>query len=135
MEKIKAIEEFLKHKLAVVGASNDRDKFGNKVFRRLRDKGLTVYPINPKTDSVEGVISYPSLKDLPEKVEGIILVVPPTVTDKIVREALDAGIERIWMQPGAESPEAVKICEEKGICYVDRECIMIKINERPTISS
>lgn len=135
MEKIKAMDEFLKQDIiAVVGASNDRDKFGNKVFRRLKEKGLTVYPVNPKTDSVEGVKSYPTLKDLPEKVEGIVLVVPPAVTDKIVQEAFDAGIERIWMQPGAESPDAVKRCEEKGICYIDRECIMIKINERPRSS-
>ena len=132
MEKKRAIDEFLQHdKIAVVGASNDRDKYGNKVFRRLVDRGLTVYPVNPQAFSVEGATSYPSLKDLPEQVDGIVLVVPPSVTDKIVQEALDIGIERIWMQPGAESEEAIKLCQEKGICYIDRECIMVKMINYP----
>ncbi len=131
MEKIKNIDEFLSQDIiAVVGASTDRDKFGNKVFRKLQDQGLTVYPVNPSASSVEGVTAYPSLKDLPEKVDGIVLVVPPSVTEKIVQEALDMGIERIWMQPGAESEEAVKLCQEKGICYIARECIMVKMNTR-----
>jgi len=131
MEKIKNIDEFLNQdKIAVVGASTDRDKFGNKVFRKLQDQGLTVYPVNPSASSVEGAKSYPSLKDLPEKVDGIVLVVPPSVTEKIVQEALEMGIDRIWMQPGAESEEAVKLCQEKGICYIARECIMVKMNTR-----
>ncbi len=131
VEKKKAIDEFLRHdKIAVVGASTDRDKYGNKVFRRLQDKGLTVYPVNPQASSVEGVTAYPSLKDLPEQVDGIVLVVPPAVTDKIVQEALDLGIERIWMQPGAESEQALKLCREKDICYIDQECIMVKMIRR-----
>lgn len=129
MEKNKAIEEFLRHnKIAVVGASNDRDKYGNKVFRRLKNRGFTVYPVSPHSFSVEGTTSYPTLKDLPEQVDGIVLVVPPTVTHEIVQEALDLKIERIWMQPGTESEEAIKLCKEKDICYIDRECIMMKMN-------
>lgn len=131
IEKIKNIDEFLiQEKIAVVGASSDSNKVGNKVFRKLLSRGFTVYPVNPFATSVEGVTSYPSLKDLPEKVDGIVLVVPPSVTDKIVQEALDLGIERIWMQPGAESEEAVKVCQEKGICYIARECIMTKLSIR-----
>jgi predicted CoA-binding protein len=110
---------------AVVGASQDRDKFGNRVFRSLRDAGYIVYPVNPKGGKVEGADVYPSLADLPESVEVIDLVVPPAVTEQVVKEANRLGLTRVWMQPGAESEQAIAYCHEHGIQVVHDACAMV----------
>src|SRR5512143_1511594 len=104
MDRQQSIDRFLSLKsVAVVGASRDREKYGNIVFRRLASLGLKVYPVNPNAETIEGERAYPSLGDLPEKVEGAVLVVPPRETERVVREAVAAGISAIWLQPGAES--------------------------------
>lgn len=100
---------------AVVGASADRSKFGNKVLRAYLNAGRRVFPVNPKTDEVEGLRSYPDIASLPERVHGISIVTPPAVTEKIVAEAAAAGVRRLWMQPGAESPAAIAKAAELGL--------------------
>ena len=110
---------------AVVGASQDRDKFGNRVFRSLRDAGYIVYPVNPRGGNIEGADAYSSLADLPESVEVIDLVVPPAVTEQVVEEANQLGLARIWMQPGAESEQAIAYCHEHGIQVVHGACAMV----------
>ena len=120
------IRAFLASKtLAVVGASRDRKKFGNAVFRELSAKGYRVYPVNPAAVTIEGERSYPMLSALPEPVDGIVVVVPPSQTDQVVRQAWEAGIRRIWMQNGAESDSAIRFCEEHGMSVVHHECIMM----------
>ena len=100
---------------AVVGASTDRDKYGNKVLRCYRQHGKEVYPINPKQPEVEGLRAYPSLATLPVKPRGISIITPPAVTERLVREAAALGIRHLWMQPGAESPEAIQAAESLGL--------------------
>lgn len=91
---------------AVVGASRDRAKYGNKVLRAYQQKGLKVYPINPHAAEIEGSKVYPDLLSLPEPVHGISVITPPEITEQVVEQAAQAGIKHVWMQPGAESPEA-----------------------------
>jgi predicted CoA-binding protein len=125
-EKQRLISDFVGRRTwAVVGASQDRQKFGNRVFRSLRDSGYVVYPVNPTVDEVEGDRAYPSLADLPESPEVIDLVVPPAVSEKIVREARQLGLTKVWMQPGAESDEAIAYCEEQGIEVLYDACAMV----------
>jgi predicted CoA-binding protein len=125
-EKRKLISDFVgRRNWAVVGASQDRKKFGNRVFRSLRDSGYKVYPVNPNVDNVEGVRAYPTLADLPTMPEVVDLVVPPEVTEQIVKEAGELGLSRIWMQPGAESEAAVAYCQEHGIKVVYDACAMV----------
>jgi predicted CoA-binding protein len=120
------IDDFLSCKtLAVVGVSGSRKGFGYTVFKDLRGKGYTVYPVNPKVESIDGDSCYPNISTLPEVVEGIVLVVPPEVSEKVVREAAIAGIKRVWMQQGAESSRAISFCEGAGIAVVHGECIMM----------
>lgn len=114
-----------RHVWAVVGASEDRSKFGNKVFRSLHHAGYMVYPVNPKGGELEGVKIYPTLADLPEKPEVIDLVVPPLVTERVVKEAHELGLSRVWMQPGAESDSAVAYCREHGMQVVYHACAMV----------
>lgn len=100
---------------AVVGASTDRDKYGNKVLRCYMQHGKEVYPINPKEPEVEGLQAYVSLTALPVKPRGISIITPPAVTERVVREAAALGIRHLWMQPGAESPEAIQAAESLGL--------------------
>ncbi len=121
-----SIDDFLKQRtIAVVGASRKKGKFGNTLFKELKAKGYTAIPINPNSDSIEGERCYPSLKALPVKVDGVAVVVPPHEAERIVREAADAGISRIWLQQGAESKEAVRFCEEHGMSVVHGECMLM----------
>jgi predicted CoA-binding protein len=111
---------------AVVGASPDRAKYGNKVLRCYQQHGMEVYPINPKASEIEGLKAYASLADLPVKVAGISVITPPAVTEQVVEAAASAGVKRIWMQPGAESLEAVRRAESLGMDVIwGGPCILV----------
>ena len=125
-EKKRLISDFVGRRVwAVVGASQDRNKFGNRVYRSLRDAGYVVYPVNPNIDKVEGALAYPTLADLPESPEVVDLVVPPAATEQIGKEADQLGLKRIWMQPVAESDGAIAYCHEHGIQVVHNACAMV----------
>jgi predicted CoA-binding protein len=86
------VEDFLAQRtLAVVGASRDGKKFGNKVYKDLIRKGYETYPVNPNADVVDGKRCYPDLSALPEAVDGVVFVVPPAQTEKVVREVAELG--------------------------------------------
>jgi hypothetical protein len=119
------IDDFLAQPvLAVAGVSRGGKKFGNQVFRDLRTKGYRVYPINPNAAEAEGVVCYPNLAALPEPVGGVIAVVPPEETEKLVREANALGISRVWFQPGAESAAVIAFANQVGMNVIANECIM-----------
>jgi predicted CoA-binding protein len=110
------IADFLRGKtFAVVGASNDRAKFGNKVLRCYQQHGLDVVAIHPTEKVVEGAPCVRDLKSLPKPVHGASIITPPPVTERVVEDAHAAGITRLWMQPGAESTRAIERCKELGI--------------------
>ncbi len=111
---------------AVVGASPDRSKYGNKVLRCYQQHGMEVYPINPRAPEVEGLKAYGSLGDLPVKVAGISVITPPAATEQVVEAAAAAGVKRIWMQPGAESRAAVQRAEALGMDVIwGGACILV----------
>lgn len=121
-----AVEGFINQKtLAIVGVSRGGKKFGNMAYRELKAKGYTLFPIHPEAATLEGDPAYKDFASLPAKVGGVLVVVPPEQTDKIVREAVAAGIPRIWMQQGSESKAAIRFCQENGISEVHGECIMM----------
>ncbi len=126
MTSKKLVEEFLtQKKFAVVGVSRKKTKFGNAIYKELKQKGYTVFPINPNMQTFEGETCYPDLLSLPEKVDAIIINVPPVQTEKVVREAKEAGINKVWLQQGSQSEEAIKYCEENNIDCVSNECILM----------
>jgi predicted CoA-binding protein len=121
-----AVDAFLSQKsLAVAGVSNKKNKFGNIVYRELKEKGYPVFPVNPKLDEIEGDKCYHHLKELPESVSGVVIVVPPAEAVKVVRDAAAAGIRHIWLQQGAESEEAVALCKDNGINVIYGHCILM----------
>ena len=127
IEKEQLISDFVDRRVwAVVGASQDRSKFGYRIFRSLRSSGYTVYPVNPRGGELEGAKVYPTLADLPELPEVVDLVVSPSITEQVVVEAHRLGLSRVWMQPGSESGEAIAFCEEHGIQVVHGACAMVR---------
>jgi uncharacterized protein len=126
MNSKKIVDEFLlQKKIAVVGVSRKKTKFGNAIYRELKQKGYNVFPVNPHINTFEGDNCYPDLLSLPEKVDAVVINVPSVQTEKVVREAKKAGINKIWLQQGSQSENAVKFCEENGIEYVSNECILM----------
>jgi len=126
MNSKKIVEEFLaQKKIAVVGVSRKKTKFGNAIYKELKQKGYRVLPVNPNMQSFEGDICYPDLLSLPEKVDAVVINVPPVQTEKVVKEAKEAGINKVWLQQGSQSEAAIKFCEENGIDCVSNECILM----------
>lgn len=120
------VRDFLRQRVfAIIGASQNRSKFGNIVLRDLRAKGYGVIPINPTTDEVEGEVCYGNLRELTRPVDGIVVIVPPIRTERVVRDAVAAGITRVWMQPGAESMAAVEFCRANSVDVIYDRCIMV----------
>jgi len=121
-----SVEKFLAQShLGLVGASRGGRKFGNTVLRELTKRGHRVSVVHPGAAEIDGVTCYPSVSELPDEVTGLVLVVPPEETERVVREAVGAGVRDIWMQQGAESPAAIEYCAENGINVVHGECILM----------
>jgi predicted CoA-binding protein len=126
-----SIREFLNKKnvFAVVGASRDPEKYGHQVYRDLRTAGYKVYPVNPRAERVLGDRCYANLRELPKRPDVVDFVVPPKVTEEILRTCFELGIRRVWLQPGSESEKAIKFCEDKGIEVVHGVCVMVQRRE------
>jgi len=121
-----AVDDFLAQRsLAVVGVSRSGKKFGNMAYRELKGKGYQLFPIHPEAEVLEGDKCYASLSALPEPTGGVLIIVPPTGTEQVVRDAAAARIPRVWMQQGAGSDAAVRYCEEHGISAVHGKCILM----------
>lgn len=110
----------------VVGASVNRQKFGNKVLRCYLQHGRKAIPVNPNEPEIEGVSCAVTIGDLPPDAVSISMITPPAVTAQLVPLAIEKGIKNIWMQPGAEHPEAVALCRERGINVIaDGSCLLV----------
>ena len=127
------IHRFLEKRniFAVVGASKNPDKYGHQVYKDLRNAGYKVYAVNPNADEILGDKCYPNLESLPLQPNVADLVVPPEVAEEVVRACKSLGVKKVWMQPGSESEESIKFCEDSGIEVVHGVCVMI---ERRTIA-
>ena len=111
---------------AVVGASNDPEKYGAKVLAAYLRHGLRVFPVNPSRREVQGVPCFPSLSELPERVTSVSVITPPEVTEQVIEEAGRLGVRFAWMQPGAESPHAVARAHALGIeTIADGSCLLV----------
>lgn len=108
-------EFFSSSAYAVVGASADRHKYGNKVLRCYLQHHKRVWPVHPIQKEIEGLDVIQEIADLPPDVQSISVVTPPSVTERLVEEAAKHGIKNIWMQPGAESADAIAKGEALGL--------------------
>ena len=113
--------------IALIGASNDQNKYGNKIYRDLRNKGYNVTPINPKEEKIEGDRAYTSIEEMKELPDIANFVVPPPVAMKIAQTITNLGIKHLWFQPGSESKELEDwLKNTDGIEYLINACIMVE---------
>jgi predicted CoA-binding protein len=110
----------------VVGASSKPYKYGNKVLRCYQQNQYPVVPVNPVEKEIEGLACVASVNELPDHVHSISIITPPQVTEKVVEQAIARGIRNVWMQPGAESAQAVTACEVAGVNVIaDGSCALV----------
>lgn len=115
---------------AVAGASGDRNKFGNRVFRCLVRSGRQTWPLNPNATEVEGHKTFPDIRSLPAVPESLSIITPPAITRQVVAEAIAAGVENIWIQPGAGDADASAAARAAGLNVIDDgSCILIVLGE------
>lgn len=117
---------------AVVGASIDRSKYGNKVLRCYQQAAKSpVYPVHPREREIEGLTAYPSLAACPTRPRAVSILTPPKITEVVVEECATLGIRHLWMQPGAESAQAIARCAELGLALLARgPCLLVVLGYR-----
>jgi hypothetical protein len=134
MTSRQAVDQFIAQRsLAVVGVSRSGKGFGNTAVRELRANGYRVFPVHPTAGEIQGLSCSRDLASLPEPVGGVLVVVPPEQTERVVREAAAAGIGRVWLQQGSSSPRALALCAEHGIEAVHGECVLMFLTTGPAI--
>ncbi|MDP8245768.1 MAG: CoA-binding protein [Candidatus Hinthialibacter antarcticus] len=125
MTAVSIAESFVYLKrLAVVGVSRHQ-KFGNVIFKELSAKGYDVVPVNPKMESFEGAICYPSLDSITEPVEGVVVVVGKEKVLDVLKDAVKANVRYVWVQQGAGSDETKNYCNQNGLHAVFGQCILM----------
>jgi predicted CoA-binding protein len=125
-----AIEAFLAERtIAVVGVSRSRG-FANGAARALRAAGHRVLPVNDQADELEGERCYRNLAAIPEAIGAVLVVVPPVRSAAVVEECVGLGVRKVWLQQGAESPEALRVAREAGIDCIHRECVLMYARPR-----
>ena len=93
--------------VAVIGASSNRNKFGNRAVRAFLQQGYTVIPINPNEAEVEGLKTYRSVMDVPGAIDMASFYVPPEIGEEIIGDIARKQIAEVWLNPGAESDELI----------------------------
>jgi predicted CoA-binding protein len=122
-----SVTEFLAGKrIAVAGVSRDPRQTANAIYRKLRDSGYEVFPVNPRTDTAEGTRCYPDLAAIPGAIDGLVVVTPPGAALDLVRQCADRGVRRIWFHrlvgAGSGSAEAVSVARERGMSCIVGGC-------------
>jgi hypothetical protein len=116
--------------VAVIGASSDRHKYGNKALRAFANQGFTVLAINPNEEMVEGYRTYGSVLDVPGAIDMATVYVPPDVGVKVIDEIARKGIPEVWLNPGADGDEVVRRARDLGVKTI-QACSIIGIGESP----
>jgi predicted CoA-binding protein len=124
------VKNYKMNTVAIVGASADRSKFGNKAVRAFQERGYRVFPVNPRLTEVEGVPAYPSISAVPVRPEMISVYLPPPVLIKILPEIAAKGCDELWLNPGTESPEVLAEVKRLGLNVI-QACSIVGIGQSP----
>ncbi|SCY17361.1 CoA-binding protein [Alkaliphilus peptidifermentans] len=124
------LEMLAKKTWAVVGVTPVPEKFGYKIFNKLKSHNYEVYGVNPKYDEVEGERLYKSLKELPLIPECVNMVVNPKVTLSMLDEIHSLGIKYVWFQPGTFDEAVIDKAEEYGFNYVYYDCVLVALDSK-----
>ena len=116
---------------AVVGASANQEKYGNKVLRAYLQAARIAIPVHPAATHIEGIKAYTDLASIPHPVHGISVITPPHVTEGIVAEAAVCGIKHLWIQPGAENEAVIIAAHRHGMNFIaGGPCILVALQYR-----
>lgn len=94
--------------VAVIGASSDRRKFGNRAVRAFLRQGYTVIPINPHEDQIEGLKTYPTILDVPGPIDMATFYLPPDIGERVIDDVAKKGVAEVWLNPGSESERLIQ---------------------------
>ena len=114
--------------IALVGATNDKNKYGNIIFHNLLNKKYPVYPVNPRADEIDGHLCYRTLEQLHsaiQRIDIINIVLPPKLGLDIIDQCVKLHLDNLWFQPGAQSEEVIRKCDANGLHYSIDACIMV----------
>lgn len=120
----------MKKVVAVIGASSQRTKFGNRAVRAFLAQGYTVIPINPNEAEVEGLKTYPTVLDYPGTIDMASIYLPPEIGEQVIGEVAQKGIAEVWLNPGAESDELIARAKALDIQPIVA-CSIVAIGENP----
>jgi predicted CoA-binding protein len=116
--------------VAVIGASSDRRKFGNRALRAFRQQGYTVIPINPNEPEVEGLKTYASVLEVPGPIDMATFYVHPEIGERVIDEVARKGIAEVWLNPGADSDALIERARSLRIKPIVA-CSIVSIGENP----
>jgi len=116
--------------IAIIGASTDRSKFGNKAVRAFRQQGYEVFPVNPKEETVEGLPAFKSIADVPVRPQMISVYLPPPVLLKVLPDIAAKGCDELWLNPGTESDEVLAEAERLKLNVV-QACSIVGVGVSP----
>lgn len=122
-----AVQEFLaQRRIAIVGASDEKDNFGRTIYKEMRDRGYDVRAVHPTATSVEGDACFADLASVPGDLDGVIVMVPAAAAADVARAAVARGVPRVWffkgVGSGALSAEAIEVCRDAGVATIDGAC-------------
>jgi predicted CoA-binding protein len=118
--------------IAIIGASPDRNKFGNKAVRAYARQGFDVFPIHPKADVIEGHKAYKSILEVPTPtIDRASFYLPPAIGLQVLEDVAKKNIGEVWLNPGSESPELIARAEELGLKVIVA-CSIIAVGESPS---
>jgi predicted CoA-binding protein len=116
--------------VAVIGASSDRRKFGNRAVRAFVNAGYTVIPINPHETAVEGIAAYKSVLDVPGPIDMASFYVPPDIGVRVMDEVARKGVAEVWLNPGSESDDLIRHARSLDIEPVVA-CSIVSVGQNP----
>jgi len=116
--------------IAIIGASADRAKFGNKAVRAFLQQGYTVYPVNPKETHIEGLPAFKSIVEVPVRPNLISVYLPPPVLLKVLPDIAAKGCDEFWLNPGTESDEVIAAAEKLGLNLI-QACSIVGVGVSP----
>lgn len=116
--------------VAIIGASSDRTKFGNKAVRAFLQQDYEVFPVNPREKEIEGIQCYASLADIPAKLDMVSIYVPPVVALKVLEDVAQKGAREVWLNPGTESDDVIEKATELKL-HVITDCSIMAIGVDP----
>ena len=116
--------------VAIIGASADPAKYGNKAVRAFLRQGYTVYPVNPKESQIEGLTCYPTINDVPARPVKVSVYLPPSLVLKLLPAIAAKGCDELWLNPGTGSDEVIAVAEELGLNVI-QACSIVAVGVSP----